>query len=229
MKLEMRSGFLDDPIRLDLAQLESQMLWPPTEPENAIHRARWVDGAIVAEAATMVDTLDHDLLRKAFMKAAHTPPLADLQKAAGDRYGHGWVAGAILRIAVGDAALANGKAHKGDVIGFLVESYSEFHVKGQLHFTPSRKNIDNVVWPTFAPVAHFWAAWLIAYSSGNKTFPCKLDNLAIFLATAERFRQLGEATQTKQGPILKPGQALELPNGLELPEVDIQFEPIRTS
>jgi len=203
------------------------MLWP----EDEAARARWLDAAMTREAAEHADEMSETLLRGAVRLAAKTTPIDELQKAAEDRFGHGWIAGEVLRRAVGRASLSDeSRINVGMIIEQIVQGFKPFRVAGKIHSTPTPKTIVNVIWPRYRPVAHLWAAYVSALDSGSSApWPCSIIGLPVFLATAEEFRKAGEITLTKQGPVLRNAESVRVPNNLALPEVSVQFVPRGTA
>jgi len=87
----------------------------------------------------------------------------------------------------------------------------------------SNSSLPNQVWKTFRPVAHLWAACILRLSSDGDpgVCPCEPEELPKFLATAESFRELGEAEKLpKAATILPPEETVRLDPGLvaALPE-----------
>ena len=215
--LNLQQNCLTAPIRLDLAVVEAMMLWPDNEdePDNEAMRERWLNAAMTRESAIRLDGLPEPLLRSALKLASETTPIGELQKDARDRAGHGCIAGAILRIAVRESAVRRGSVNIGDIIDNVVNISEPIRKRHKVRL--SKKTIYNTSWHNYRSVAHFWAAHAASVEAGSEAFPCPIGDLPVFLATAELFREAGEAAKTKQGPVLRPGETVRLPAGFVLP------------
>ena len=97
------------------------------------------------------------------------------------------------------------------------------------------KTMINNGWAAFRPVAHLWAAHQIRYRHyvrdlhcDGYPFPCRLDDLEMFLATAEFLRVKGQSGNLKQyaGTGLHDGTVLRqdswaVPDAIALPDVQL--------
>ncbi len=78
-------------------------------------------------------------------------------------------------------------------------------------------HINDAVWKIFRPVSPLWAAFIHLDNGGDDVpFPTVPANLPTFLAVAEGFRKLGEATRApkRADTILKPGESLQFTDEL---------------
>lgn len=89
----------------------------------------------------------------------------------------------------------------------------------------SSRTIENWIWPTYRPVAHLWAAYCLAVECDRRAaFPCRMDDVASFLAKAEHLRQLGEKFRPKQSPNSLFGpDMIKVPEDVCLPAFKVSF------
>jgi hypothetical protein len=214
--VELSKDCLTRTIRFDLAVVEAMMLWP--EDEKA--RERWLHAAMVREASALGEDLPESHARFSLQLAADTTPLKELKGIAEDRQAHGWVAGAMLHRAVERAAV-EGSVNLGKIAQEVVQASAG--LRRQHGMRLSVKTINNRIWPDYRSVAHFWAAYVTALDEGQKAFPCSIGGLPAFLATAEAYRKAGETVQTKQGPVMRPGESVLVPDFLTLPTLALEF------
>jgi hypothetical protein len=212
--LRLRPDSLDRPIRLDLAHVEALMLWP--DDDDA--RERWQRAAIIDEGKDHLDEMPENLLRHYARDALNAPRLADLQPEAGKRKIEGLLAGIVLLNATTYAHHAPERA----ALGIIKQELCD-NLRGTYQVQP--RTLDNR--NEYRPVAHFWAAYMLACHHGDRTFPCQIADLATFLATAEALRELAETSNAKKapGPIMRPGEAARLPDDVvaALPAVRIDI------
>ncbi len=217
--LELRDDCVAGPTRWDLAVIEARMLWPH-DPET---RDSYI-GAVSVKL--QVAAIDQVPLRKPtptevreFAEMVLTAPrIGDFTKAWQKAVVHGAVAGKLLHEAVGLHEIGRENAGLGGIKSMLADRLGPGR-----HL--SQKTIDNTIWPRYRAVAHFWAAHCSEYT-GSGGFPCRTRDLALFLATAEAYRRLGETTRsTSKSPttILRPGEAVMIPPTLALPEIALTF------
>jgi hypothetical protein len=81
----------------------------------------------------------------------------------------------------------------------------------------SLSTMDNTVWKNFKAVSHLHLAYALVWAAhGAKTypFPCRYDDLPVFLKTAESIRIEGEQTLLRQkaGTVLDPRQTWKAPS-----------------
>jgi hypothetical protein len=206
--LELRADCLQNPGRLDVAVVESWMIWP--DDEGA--RDRWVNAALLAEGIDKIDHLPVEIARDYAKLAISAPRLSDLQnKHAEHRFTHGLIAGSILFRAVAPNPEPTTK-----IVKDLCEKF-----RGTIQITPP--TIHNAVLPRFRAVMHLFAAHIHA-TPPTRTI-CRPNDLGRFLATAEAYRELAENTRAPRAtrPLLMPGEALRLPAHITPTRVSITF------
>ena len=222
-QLRLRPGCLDSPGRLDVAELEVQMLFP--DPAEARFRARALEAVtfehLSQTAAHPIPSTQKEV-QKLVRRVSAAPRMDDLAEMGKDRFRRGVIAGKILHDAVGLAAIDPTKAKAS--ISRTKQVMGRAFWRQRL----SEKTINNSVWPVYRCVAHFWAAWLYR-AHDAPSFPCTPNELGLFLAIADEFRRLGETFRTPQSPskaILRCGESMSVPPGLLLPRVTLNFTPI---
>lgn len=212
--LNLRPAALVRPTRLDLAIVEALMLWPDDEAA----RERWLSAAIIDEGKDNIDDMPEHLLRHYTLDALNAPRLADLEPAAGKRHVDGLLAGIVLLNATIYATAAPERAALGKIRQELCDN-----LHGTYQVQP--RTLDNR--NEYRPVAHLWAAYMLACHHGDRTFPCLISNLAAFLATAEAIREIAEKSRAKKAPapIMRPGEAARLPDDVTaaLPAIRIEI------
>jgi hypothetical protein len=86
------------------------------------------------------------------------------------------------------------------------------------------EGLQNNWWPKFRPVSHLWAAHLAIWNPKYPSFPCTLDELPDFLATAEYLR-----CRAERRPLARQGEKTLLPIGTAWaihPDVPLPFPRI---
>ena len=216
--LDLRDDCLAGPTRWDLAVVEAWMLWPH-DPEI---RKRCIGAVSVKLQVAAIDQIP---LRKPTPTEVReygemlltAPRIEDFTEAAKKCYFHGIVAGFLLIESTGGAGVDSRYKSLTDIKNALADRYARL----------SPKTITNTVWPRYRPVAHFWAAhFLETKDPEGWVFPCRMRDLALFLATAEAFRRRGEKIRSNlKSPttVLRQGQAIMIPPALALPEVELTF------
>jgi hypothetical protein len=224
--LDLRPDCLNKPSRLDLARIEVVMLWPQDETQ----RARALEAAAVQSLGEMVEQLGADEtpvaitvsdLKALTRRILGAPRLTALQQEVRRPFTRGLVAGLLLYEVVGWASLNPAIAGLGRVKAHIV--------KRRIFPRVSVKTIDNIIWPSFKPVAHLWAAYQsIRLSTRDVAFPCRIRDLQEFLSTAESFRQAGERLKPKQAreTILDPNKTWRPPSTIVVPAIDLDFERV---
>lgn len=217
--LDIRADCLTQPIRLDLAVIEVTMLWP----DDIEARREALITSRVEELRPSADTLIRSELAELARQAADARPLRDIQKdyLRGDRLIRGSIAGTILRETLGRLEINHNASSMKQIVGELSDAFSK-------KYRLSVKTIANDVWPTFRPVAHFWAAHLDAALFFDETaFPCQMQHLSDFLARSEGYRMRGEIFRTKQSPttVLHAAEMFRLPSHLMVEPLDPRFQP----
>ncbi len=217
--LNLSPDCIDKPTRLDLATVEAMMLWP----DDKAKRDEAEESSVMQEMQSQFrkGNLPECFIRSLADSALDTRPPAQIQEAAKKRFVQGVAVGRIIRNAITLRDIAPDQA----AIGRSVEHVSEILWP---EWPLSPKTINNKVLPRFRPVAHFWAVYVDEYIEGRKTFPCRVRDLSMFLATAEAYRQIGETIRTPRAPstVLKPGEAVQIPNAVlcHLRKVTVEFK-----
>ncbi len=214
--LRFRPNVLEAPGDLDVATVEFLMCWPDDEARQSRAMDAAVTHHLIETRGFLVPRSEIELseLARAIFDAPRL--MSDLADDAKDAAWRGGIAGRILFEAVRlgqDANLSRIKFETASI------------VSKRLKIRMSEKTIDNRVWPTYRSVSPFWAALLYRGKLKGR-FPCNPSDLGAFLATADAFRRLGEATHTPQSPnaaVLRRGESIQIPSGLALPAVDLEF------
>jgi hypothetical protein len=217
--LELSSTSLEIPTQLDVLTLEAHMLFPndPVARKNA----RITTGLEFANRQR--DNLPEDFFRDRFTLALKATPLEMVQQSALTPYKRGLIAGIMLRDFI--AAAADGGRPKDGSLRSIIKILSD-RFKGH---KCSPQTINCEVWPKFKKVSHFWAAYIhaaLSGSVGSRPFPCTIETLPVFLAMAEEFRMLGEATRgwrSREPSILTEGECVGLALDFHLPKVVLSF------
>ncbi|MGH6940752.1 hypothetical protein [Hypericibacter sp.] len=154
--------------------------------------------------------------------ALHTPPPADMapkierQQRLG--YGAGLVVFNALLAAQRREAGSKGRTLRGIDLAISGKKAS------------ASNNVNEIVWKTFRPVAHLWAAWIILFDKGEweaRPMPCIPADLPNFLSLAEGVRTRAETTTApRSGTVLTPGEAVMLPDEVRrlLPGGQLEIE-----
>ncbi len=211
--IDFRPDLLKTAIRLDLGYIEVGMLWPDDEAARA-RACKAVFAENFVANAEPIGALPHTRGEFAnIVRWLRKTPQIDNQLSR-DRAKQGATAGVVLMAAVDRhslnptmAGLGRNKQAVAKVVGVSVST------------------IENVYWPRFKAVVHLWAAFLQrARESRDVVFPCKLNDLGMFLAVAEYYRRAGETIRPPQarGTILAPGVALAIP--IELPMIEMTVD-----
>lgn len=214
--LGIEQYMIDEPARVYMDLIGTEMLWPHDEAKRAL-------GLKVACAEAFANILDLAGIAaeaEAIAALRKIPTLESLEEETATALRHGRIAGNLLWEALAGASIALSRSPLPTLKQQIAKSLLAEGIR------TSVKNIDNVIWPRYRSVAHFWAAHEERRITGQGPhFPCVASALGEFLALAERFRQLGENLRLPHspGPILRPGEAVRLPENLRLPEIRIQF------
>jgi hypothetical protein len=201
-------GSFGNATQLDVLALEAYMLAP--SDEVARQEIRTTTGIEFANRHR--DLLPSDFFRDLFRTASDAKPLQTVQKESYAPFVGGIIAGTILHHAVG----ATIEGLKGNSVSYAVSELSRRFGSGY-----SRATIHNL-WRKFKKVSHYWAAYISAglfKNSGAPDFPCTVDSLAHFLATADAFRELGQSTHAWKSPKTRilPRECVRLDCSFELP------------
>jgi hypothetical protein len=214
--LDLRPDCLVDPSRMDLARIEMMMLWPKDEGLRATAlRAIELKHAIETKSAPLPK--DADELRAFFEIINSAPRIYELEGSAKEAFTRGMVAGGILRQGVGYSEVDPSQTSLSQVKKRMVGTLG-----GLIPKKITEKTINDSIWPMYRSVAAYWAA----YSVVGPEWPCTTSTLDKFLAIAEEFRRRGEATRGRQSPeptILRRGETVAIPSGLQLPAFTLEF------
>jgi len=198
------------------------MLWP----NDAKLRTEAERTAEVQSGLEVSDLLGRSDLLALAKRAGQSVPLTEVQKRItakkGGPFVQGLIAGEILfsawfRVKTGapDAAMKR-------IVADIAKQ-----VRAVWDIEPH--TIENRVWKEYRCVSHFWAAHTQLASAGGRSypFPCALCDLGDFLGFAEAFRVAGESTKTKQSraTVLRPGECIQLPAGMQIPKFELQLSP----
>jgi hypothetical protein len=186
------------PDRLVLARVGATMLFPDDEEKRLIYEQA-AAALLICEPQQLPEILQSTVRGIAGAEAA--------------RFMQGFLAGFVLREAL-------------EIVGRLTSDLKFDPKKRFGRF--SSKTFDNVVWPLFRPVAHFWAATFVAMEL-REPFPCALASFKDYLAMVEAFRIAGETTKAKQSPepsLLRPAETVKLPASLQIRPADLEFFPM---
>jgi hypothetical protein len=201
-------GCLGSPTQLDVLTLEAYMLAPSDEALR--QEIRTSTG--IEYVNRHRDLLPSDFFRDLSRTFSDAKPLRMVQEDSRAPFVGGVIAGTILHHAIGTTI----EGLKGNSVSYAVSELSNRFKSGY-----SRATIHNL-WREFKKVSHYWAAYVSAGLGNNSSaprFPCTVDSLAHFVATADAFRELGQSTRawkSKETTIL-PRECLKLDCGFELP------------
>ena len=209
--LDLSTSSIASPVRLDLAVIEAAMLWP----DDATHRSDFCRAAAIQDGREWaLRVKDGAILAEIMQNHDRLPDLASLQPGA-RWHVHGIIAGKRVVDAVMSAhhseralrlAEIDDNIHK-DLMQPFEERRNTFPIRPQ-----TLKNKNGPI-HRYRPVAHLWAAHHVAVHEGREGFPCVVDDLPRFLATAEIIRALAETTclPNSHHKIMRPGEAVTLP------------------
>jgi hypothetical protein len=201
-------GSFGSPTQLDVLALEAYMLAPSDEVLR--QQIRTTTGIEFANRHR--DLLPGDFFRDLCQSTLNAKPLQMVQEETLAPFAGGVIAGTILNHAVG----ATLEGLKGNSVSYAVSELSR-----RFGYGYSRATIHNL-WREFKTVSHYWAAYVSAgifNSPGAPPFPCTVDSLAQFLATADAFRELGQSTRAWKSPETRilPRECVRLDCSFELP------------
>jgi len=213
--LDLTSDCLVNPNRLHTAILEAVMLWP----HDRAARERAIHTSTVEFIKLNRGVFSEDIGVDLFEFAAAAQPIAGMAEDAKEPYVYGIISGFILLETVGKCMLSV----EGASIGNSIETASE---KFWPEWRVSVKHINNVVWPRYKAVSHFWATYWLRFKEAKSApplFPCDRLDMGDFLATADALRTFAETVRTFKAPatILPAKMAVRLP--FDVPKVTIDF------
>jgi hypothetical protein len=148
------------------------------------------------------------------------PQIKDIQPTIEDRLWHGTIAGALtLRSSVGADFL--GAKPLGELQSDIARE-----IKPDFQIEPKTMNNRSGPLHKFRPVAHLWAAHAHHRLRGRPGFPCGLNDLPVFLSTAEAIRQKAEATLLPRSKwtVMRSGEAVRLPDDVLMILPTVRFE-----
>ncbi len=203
--------------RLTIGKIEAVMLFPN---DPGLQDRAWAScTADMLLSAIEGGRVELDDLGEpgAVARVLRTAPRAvDLQTKAHQAYRYGLAAGHILREMIG--ADARNEAMS------MVRAKEKVSEHLTVLNARSMSTIENTVWKTFRPVAHFWAAYLsLALDSCGRDekypFPCSVKTLAEFLGTAQSYLERGLSLRAPRSArtVLVLAGAWTLPARLDLP------------
>jgi hypothetical protein len=198
--------------RLTLAYIEGVMLWPH-EDEQRAEAYKAARAIRIQEIASQQPGKDINLSASDFCSfMGHLFTMRrpdDIKSDSAKRYSRGVASGLILAETLIDQRAGNKRglqAVKHNIIDRL---------RGQPDFEHLSPATVEKTWELYKPVSPFWAAHLL---DPDSPFPCRLENLPRFLATAESLRLDAESCHLRQGKeLLPPGIAWSVPTDLSLP------------
>jgi hypothetical protein len=214
--LELRSGCLTNTTKLDLANIETWMLWPDVDQKR--ERQRALQAITAAQLTELFPVLDEDFVRAAGPTIRDALPLTYVREGIRKKIVYGRVAGSILR-----GTLSAIRENPTDASMEIVkqEIAECFPAKERMGL----KNIQKV-WKSYKRVSHLWAAHLEhAGATKSWAFPCRIDLLRDFAEVADWFRRSGEAARTKQhseGAILRPNECFRFPDEIGIRVIPLQ-------
>jgi hypothetical protein len=190
-------GCFGSPTQLDVLTLEAHMLAPSDEVVRK--EIRTTTG--IEYVNRNRDLLPSDFFRDLSKIFADAKPMRMVRDDSHDPFVGGIIAGVILHNAVGGISV----------------SYAVSELSRRFGYGYSRATIHNL-WRDFKAVSHYWAAYVSAGLSGAPDFPCTVDSLAHFVATADAFRKFGQVNRAwKSKEAILPGDCLRLDCRFELP------------
>jgi hypothetical protein len=220
--IELPESCLTKPRRVDCAIIGAVMLWPgnPAARQSEIHTSS------VEYLKTNPVLRDAVLGSDAFEFAAQAKPLEDLKGVVNSPLSHGCMVGAVCYNVI-VAKLGNAEISTSEAVKRFESDYANLNkmrsvlgISGQ-----GKKHFYNEIWPTFRPVAHFWAAFFwYSKKFGNPTFPCEMIRIAEFLGQAEALLTLGETTKPPKSSrtLLARADAYQLP--FSVPKIEFHFD-----
>jgi hypothetical protein len=225
--LELRDDVLLNPSRLDLAEIESLMLFP-----NSVEkRCQCYISALIEFAAQNPDQIPKSEWKELFFLSRDAFPIKSLQDETKNLIVKGAIVGFVLHQQIAYSLLGKDDIPKYVIAEEAMKIYKKKSSGGYLRIS---KSSFNDAWAKFGSVAHFWAAW-VALTTGiswpQGAFPCRLDCLGKFFSDAEAFRIAGERITPKHAnsTILDETTTVRLPAGLSVIPSSLEFEPITAS
>ena len=212
-QIDISPSAITHPGRLDLATIEAAMLWPDDEE----HRIKFWKAAVATSFLELAERNEDGPLLMEIKKAKDSlPDLASLQP-TDKRFAHGIIAGKRVLEVVLSAHYADRKLRLSEIDDRIAKELKRvYQIEPKTILGPVMK---------FRPVAHLWAARLVAAHEGKSEMPCQVAELPRFLGTAEAIRALAETTRlaNHNNMVMRPGEAVTLPAEVRalLPKVEI--------
>jgi hypothetical protein len=214
---------------LTLAIIEGWMLYPNDQKQRertfAAAKAQHTTNEISNLAKQIgpdTPAIYHTLgdLSQMLTSIVSAPRLADIHEEVRLPYVSGIAAGLILFNVVVRSKLnpkLSGIMHRAKTEAIAA-------LNGVLGVVVSKQTIENEIWKNYRCVAHLWAASVSTGLNGDTAFPCRLDNIEIFLAEAEAWRREGESLKPLQSPgkVLRSFETIRPREDLIIPRHKIQ-------
>lgn len=220
--IELPESCLTEPRQLDCAIIGAVMLWPgnPAARQADIHTSS------VEYFKTNPVLRDAVLGSYAFEFAAQAKPLEDLQRASSSPVSQGIMVGYVCHHIIWGSKLADSNISISEAVKRFESDYASLNkMRSSLGVGGlGKKHYNNVIWPLFRPVAHYWVAYFsYAKKSGMETFPCEMSRLAEFLGEAEALLTIGETIKTPRSKrtLLTRADAFQLP--FSVPQFKLEF------
>ncbi|WP_043743318.1 hypothetical protein [Paramagnetospirillum magneticum] len=202
--------------RLTVAYLEAVMLFP-NDPERQARAMMAVDVSLEVDRHIqhlgpdeLVPARDMAALVDSVRRAPRIEEFASVSKQAMNR---GVFAGYVVLHVLARKQLSPKTATIGQAIKLAIEA----------GFGDSASNFNKSVRSQFMAVSHLWAAFVMLAQEREAewAFPCRLDSIPYFLATAEVIRREGESFKPPQSnsTLLNPSISLKVPEGIALPQI----------
>ena len=175
------------------------------------YKYRFENGILSAGGFTTVERLVRD-------REIYGPPEAIVNRG-------GWVASDVLLFVLLNVETGN---RDQATISKGIERFERFLAKpaNKHHQMPREKSGLIKMWSNFKPVAHLWAACrVIGMEHENGVDEVSTGRL---LAISEELRRRGESYVPKhcKYPVLSPDKSWKLPDGLDLPNVEVDLKTL---
>jgi len=199
--LGLRNDCLINPTAYDVAVLGAAMLYP--QDEAARNRALYA-----TTITMMLENEDHppartvDERRQLFELVRMVPRVTEFDGEIKEGFQRGMLVGALVRdVVFYGATLTDSKRRLAKNFGFSVSL------------------IDGVIWPTYKPVAAYWAVFVrINQATVDAPIPCLPHELGQFLAMADDLRSTAETLKRAHAqPLLRMGETIKIPEQIALP------------
>lgn len=223
--LELRPDCLGNPTKPDLGMIEAVMLFPDDQEKRREFQISV--GVETARGLLVRGFLDPVLLDGFALYAPGSIPLPQINEAAQPRFRDGVIAGALLKNAIGAASYRHERLKMDHVRNDVARAAFGKRITGDGR-NAGEKTIQNESWPKFRCVSHFWAAYLDACErrGPESPFPCDIQEVGHFLASAGAFLAAGASTRFKgaRSTILNRAECVAVPPLAGLPKATILLE-----